>query len=160
MAAPNTLIFVDFPSPDPAATAAFYAEVFGWTDEGRPEGLFHRLVPGGEYELPDGSPSGVGNLHLGIYSTADGRPNPVGYDSAEPARGRGVRVYVLVSDDDTQDRILDTAERLGATVLWRDHLWDEFHGFCGSFVDPWGSEVVLWGKAGDDPVLPEGFTRG
>ncbi len=27
---PNTLIFVDFPSSDPAASAAFYAEVFGW----------------------------------------------------------------------------------------------------------------------------------
>ncbi len=29
MASPNTLIFVDMPSDDPAAAGRFYAEVFG-----------------------------------------------------------------------------------------------------------------------------------
>ena len=160
MGYPNTLIFVDFPSPDPEATAQFYAEVFNWEVEGRPTGAFHRIVPGGEFQLDDGSDSGVGNLHLGIYSTSDGRPNPGGYGDTTPASGRGPRIYVLVSDDDNQDHILAKAEELGAEILWRDHYWGEFSGFCGAFRDPWGSEIVLWTKGGDDPVIPEGFTRG
>jgi predicted enzyme related to lactoylglutathione lyase len=160
MGYPNTLIFVDFPSADPEATGAFYAEVFGWEVEGRPSGLFHRIVPGEHFLLDDGTPSPVGNLHMGIYALADGRPNPNGYPDAEPPRGRGVRTYIMVSEDDSQDRILDTAERLGATVLWRNHYWGEFNGFCGAFVDPWGIEFILWSKGGDDPVIPEGFTKG
>lgn len=158
---PNTLIFVDFPSPDPEATARFYAEVFGWEVEGRPSGVFHRIVPGGEFPLDDGRPSGVGNLHLGIFNTAEARPEP----NQPPALGTsppdGVvpRIYILVDEDDSQDRILDTAERLGARVLWRDHYWGEFNGFNGSFVDPWGAQVVLWTKGGDDPQIPDHFTR-
>jgi predicted enzyme related to lactoylglutathione lyase len=159
MAYPNTLIFVDFPSTDPEATARFYAEVFRWEVEGRPTGKFHRIVPGDQFELDDGRPSGVGNLHMGIYDVVDGRPNPKGYGDATLATGRGPRVYILVSDDDTQDRVLDTAARLGATVLWRDHYWGEFNGFCGAFRDPWGTEIVLWTKGGDNPQIPEHFTR-
>lgn len=165
MAYPNTLIFVDFPSDDPAATAKFYADVFNWTVEGRPEGLFHRIVPGQNFMMPDSDTeqSPVGNLHMGIYNVSDGRPNPkgaAGYGDADLPRGRGPRVYILVSDDDNQNRILDAAAARGATVLWRDHYWGEFNGFCGAFRDPWGSEIILWGKAGDDPEIPEGFTRG
>jgi predicted enzyme related to lactoylglutathione lyase len=159
MGYPNTLIFVDFPSPDPGATARFYADVFGWEVEGRPAGQFHRIVPGQEFQLDNGQPSGVGNLHMGIYAVADGRPHPSGYDDPTPATGRGVRVYILVSDDDSQDRILDTARERGATLLWRDHYWGEFNGFCGAFRDPWGTEIVLWSKGGDNPRIPEHFTR-
>ena len=100
---------------------------------------------------------------MGIYDVDDGRPNPsgaTGYADTDCRRGRGPRVYILVSEDDTQDRILDTAEKLGATILWRDHYWGEFNGFCGAFVDPWGTEIILWGKAGDSPTIPEGFTSG
>ena len=43
---PNRLIFVDFPSTDPEASARFYNEVFGWEVEPRPAGVFHRIVPG------------------------------------------------------------------------------------------------------------------
>jgi hypothetical protein len=156
---PNTLIFVDFPSPDPEAAGKFYAEVFNWEVEGRPAGKFHRIVPGQHFLLDDGTQSPVGNLHLGIYSSEDGRPHPKGYGDATTAQGRGVRVYILVSDDDNQDRILDTAARLGAEILWRDHYWGEFNGFCGAFRDPWGSEVVLWTKGGDNPQIPDHFTR-
>jgi predicted enzyme related to lactoylglutathione lyase len=53
---PNTLIFVDLPSTDPAASAAFYEAVFGWEVEPRPEGVFHRIVPGQNFQLDDGSP--------------------------------------------------------------------------------------------------------
>jgi predicted enzyme related to lactoylglutathione lyase len=162
MTYPNTFIFVDFPSTDPDAQAAFYNEVFGWTVEGRPSGVFHRAVPGGEFLLDDETPSGVGNLHIGFYNVANARPHP---DPAgvEPRHlsegGRAMRSWILVSPDDSQDRILDTAEKLGATVLWRNHYWAEFNGFNGAFQDPWGNTVVLWTKGGQDPQVPEGFTR-
>src|SRR3546814_2704672 len=73
---PHTLIFVDLPSPDPEASGRFYEAVFGWTVEGRPAGTFHRIVTGGEFPGPDGKDSGVGNLNLGIYSTANPVPDP------------------------------------------------------------------------------------
>ena len=162
MAYPNTLIFVDLPSDDPDATAAFYAEVFGWEVEGRPSGVFHRAVPGQQFLLEDGAPSGVGNLHLGIYNAANARPHPdqAGVEPRGLSRdGRTMRVWILVSDDDSQERILETAEKLGAQVLWRDHFWKEFNGFNGAFLDPWGNTIVLWTKGGSDPQIPEGFTR-
>ncbi len=46
---PNTLIFVDLASDDPAAAGRFYAEVFGWQDDPRPQGVYHRMVPGQEF---------------------------------------------------------------------------------------------------------------
>ena len=156
MTTPNTLIFVDFPSPDPAAAAHFYEAVFGWKIEGRPEGVFHRIVPGGEFPLPDGTNSGVGNLHLGIYETRSALPDP----TPEPAGGTGrpegplPRVYILVSPDDSEDRILDKAEELGAEILWRGWYWAEFDGFHASFRDPWGTQIILWSKR-DDPEVAE-----
>ncbi len=158
---PNTLIFVDFPSDDVEACAKFYGDVFGWLVEGRPTGVFHRGVPGGFFPLEDGSDSPVGNLHVGFYDVANARPHP---ESAgvEPRHlsqsGRSPRVWILVSDDDTEDAILARAEAHGATVLWRHHYWKEFNGFNGAFRDPWGTEIILWTKGGSDPVLPEGYT--
>jgi len=156
MATPNTLIFVDFPSSDPEATGQFYAEVFGWVVEGRPAGVFHRIVPGGKFENPDGSDSEVGNLHMGIFSTKHAPPDP----NEPPAQdgqsaGPAPRVYILTGDD-TQDEILARAEKNGATILWRDKYWGEFNGFHGAFRDPWGTEVILWTKGGDNPdVRPD-----
>ncbi len=158
---PNTLIFVDFPSDDPEASARFYAEVFGWDVEGRPTGVFHRAVPGGHFPLEDGSPSPIGNLHLGIYNVSNARPHPdpAGVSPRELSRsGRTARTWVLVDDNDTEDRILDTAERLGAEILWRHHYWAEFNGFSGAFIDPWGNTLITWTKGGDNPVIPEGWT--
>lgn len=163
MSYPNTLIFVDFPSPDPSAAARFYAAVFGWEVEGRPEGVFHRIVPGGEFKLEDGSDSGIGNLHMGIYNSTNARPHP-DPDGVEPRtvatadQGRGTRFWVLVSDDDSIDRIMDTAVEHGATEQWRNHYWAEFNGFNAAFTDPWGNTVVLWGKPGDPVEIPEGYT--
>jgi catechol 2,3-dioxygenase-like lactoylglutathione lyase family enzyme len=161
MVYPNTLIFVDLPSDDPEAAGEFYAEVFGWTDEGRPTGVFHRMVPGQHFLNPDGTPSEIGNLHLGIYNAANARPHP-DPEGVEPRTlstdGRTMRLWVLVSDDDNPDRILATAEKLGASVLWRDHYWAEFNGFNSAFRDPWGNTIVLWVKGGSDPQVPDGFT--
>jgi len=151
MAQPNTLIFIDFPSPDAEACGRFYAEVFGWVNEGRPAGVFHRLVPGGHFPNPDGSESEIGNLHLGIFDTklAPPDPNATAAQGTGPSSGPAPRIYILVSDDDSEAAILARAEERGAKILWRDKYWGEFNGFHGAFRDPWGSEVILWTKGGD-----------
>lgn len=159
---PNTLIFVDFPSDDVEACARFYGDVFRWEVEGRPTGVFHRGVPGGFFPLEDGSDSTVGNLHVGFADVRNYRPHPdpAGSEPRTLARGgRGVRAWILVSDDDTEDDILDRAEKHGAKVLWRHHYWREFNGFNGAFEDPWGTTVVLWTKGGTDPAMPKGYTN-
>ena len=152
---PNTLIFVDFPTSDPEAAATFYGAVFNWTVEPRPENHFYRIVPGGNFPNPDGSDSQVGNLHLGIYATNTALPDPNAKPSAgtTAASGPAPRVYILVGDDDNEAAILERAEKHGATILWRDKYWAEFNGFHGAFRDPWGSEVILWTKGGDDPKV-------
>ena len=162
MAYPNTLIFVDLAADDPNAAGKFYAEVFGWEDDPRLDGLYHRMVPGQNFLNPDGSQSEIGNLHLGIGDCANFRPNPdpAGIEPrAMSTEGRKARVWIMISDDDSADRILGTAEKLGATILWRDHFWKEFNGYNHAFVDPWGNEILLWGKAGENPQIPDSFTR-
>lgn len=162
MAYPNTLIFFDLGADDPAAAGRFYAEVFGWQDDPRPLGDYHRMVPGGQFRNPDGSDSQIGNLHMGIFKAANARPHPEPEGVAPRAmstEGRKPRIWVLVSDDDTPERILDAAERLGAEILWRNHYWKEFNGFNHAFRDPWGNEILLWGKAGPTPVIPADYTR-
>jgi predicted enzyme related to lactoylglutathione lyase len=161
MTYPNTLIFVDLASDDTAAAGRFYAEVFGWTNEGRPEGIYHRLVPGENFLNKDGSQSQIGNLHLGIFDAKNARPHPEPSGVAPrtlASAGRKARIWILVSDDDSHERILKAAEDRGATILWRDHHWKEFNGFNHAFEDPWGNEILLWVKAGEAPV-PDSFTR-
>lgn len=162
MADPNTLIFVDLASDDPSAAGKFYAEVFGWTNEGRPEGVYHRLVPGGQFKNPDGSDSEIGNLHLGIMNAKNARPYPDAAGS-EPRHladdGRRARVWILVGDDDDHVRILKAAEDRGATILWTNHYWSEFNGYNNAFRDPWGNEIVLWVKAGESPDVPADYSR-
>lgn len=158
----NTLIFVDLASEDPDAAGNFYAEVFGWQNDARPKGEYHRMVPGGFFKKPDGTDSEIGNLHLGIFKAANARPHPEPAGVAPrhlSADGRKPRIWVLIGDDDSADRILGTAEKLGAELLWRDHYWAEFNGYNHAFRDPWGNEIVLWGKAGQNPEVPTGFTR-
>jgi predicted enzyme related to lactoylglutathione lyase len=163
MTYPNTLIFVDLPSDDPEASAKFYAEVFGWEVEPRPAGVFHRIVPGQNFQIDDDGTQGpTGNLHMGIFNVKNARPhpNPAGAEPRTLSRsGHTARVWILVSEDDTQDRILDTAERLGAKILWRNHYWKEFNGYNGAFLDPWGNTLILWSKGGNDPQIPASFTR-
>ena len=162
MTYPNTLIFVDFASDDPAATAQFYADVFGWENDPRPEGVFHRLVPGRNFLNPDGSESEIGNLHLGVFDVKNARPHPDpnGVEPREVSPGaRRTRIFILVSPDDTPERILSAAEERGATILWRNHYWKEFNGLNHAFRDPWGNEVVLWRKGGDNPQIPDDYTR-
>jgi predicted enzyme related to lactoylglutathione lyase len=158
----NTLIFVDLASDDPAAAGRFYAEVFGWQDDARPLGIYHRMVPGGFFANKDGSDSQVGNLHLGIFDAANARPHP-DPEGVEPRAlatdGRRPRIWILIGDDDSAERILTAAAERGATILWRDHYWSEFNGYNHAFRDPWGNEILLWGKAGENPQVPGDFTR-
>ncbi len=159
---PNTLIFVDLPTDDTEATADFYHEVFGWTMNARPAGSFYQVAPGQNFRLPDGTQSPVGNLHLGITHVANRRPHPTagGLEPRHLSRdGHGVRVWILVSDDDDMDAISDRAVARGATDLWRHHFFAEFNGFNNAFMDPWGNTIVLWTKGGDDPQVPEGWTQ-
>jgi predicted enzyme related to lactoylglutathione lyase len=158
----NSLIFIDLASHDPAAAGAFYADVFGWQNDARPQGIYHRMVPGGFFQNKDGSDSGIGHLHLGIFDASHARPHPdpAGVEPREIAQsGRKSRIWVLISDDDTPERILATAEKLGAKVLWRNHYWKEFNGYNHAFADPWGNEIILWGKAGENPQIPRDYTR-
>lgn len=158
----NTLIFVDFATDDPAKAGEFYAEVFGWENDARPHGIYHRMVPGGFFQNKDGTDSQIGNLHLGVFDANNARPHP-NPEGVEPrtlaTEGRKARIWVLVSDDDSHERILETAEKLGGKVLWRDHYWAEFNGYNHAFADPWGNEIILWGKAGENPEIPASYTK-
>lgn len=162
MSYPNTLIFVDFPSTDPAAAAEFYAAVFGWAVEPRPADSFYRIVPGDSFLLDDGSPGPTGNLHMGLFDAANARPHPdqAGVEPRDVSRaGRTTRAWILVSDDDSIDRILGEAESRSAEILWRDHYWAEFNGFNAAFIDPWRNTFVLWVKGGDDPAIAAAQTH-
>jgi predicted enzyme related to lactoylglutathione lyase len=162
MLQPNTLIFVDLASSDPAAAATFYEEVFGWRNDHRPTGVYHRMVPGGNFPNPDGTDSEIGNLHIGIFDAANARPHPdpSGVGPRELVQdGRKARIWILVGDGQSYEEILDRAIARGATLLWRDHYWKEFNGYNHAFRDPWGNEIILWGKAGPEPKIPDSYTR-
>ena len=73
--------------------------------------------------------------------------------------GRTPRIWILIGDDDSAERILDAAQERGATILWQNHYWSTFNGYNHAFRDPWGNEIVLWGKAGGDPAVPDHFTQ-
>ena len=106
MSYPNTLVFIDIPSTEPAAAHAFYSEVFGWEVEERIPGLFHRIVPGQNFKVDDGTQGPTGNLHMGLYNAANARPHPES-EPTEPRHlrsgGRSIRAWILVSEDDSFD---------------------------------------------------------
>ena len=162
MTQPNSLIFVDFASDDPAAAAEFYARVLGWRNDPRPFGLWHRLVPGGHFLKKDGTETEIEHLNFGVFRADNARPHP-NVQSAAPRvlapAGRRARIWIEISDDDSADRILTTAQALGAEILWRNHYWKEFNGYNHSFRDPWGNDIVLWKDAGENPAIPDDFTQ-
>lgn len=162
MTIPNTLIFVDLAADDPAAAGAFYAKAFGWQNDPRPYGIYHRMVPGGYMRDNKGEQTAIGNFHIGIHKAENARPHPT-IKGVEPRElsltGRKPRVWILVSEDDSIEAILARAIEQGATLLWKDHFWREFNGFNAAFADPWGNEIILWVKGGDAPVVPDGFTQ-
>ena len=161
MTTPNTLIFVDLPSDDPIAAGRFYAEVFGWRDDERPRGIYHRMVPGGNFKNSDGGDSAIGNLHIGIFDAANARPHPMPVGVAPrtlSADGRKPRIWILVGDGESPELILAAAEERGATILWTNHYWKTFNGFNHAFRDPWGTEIILWVKASEDASVPGAFT--
>jgi predicted enzyme related to lactoylglutathione lyase len=159
---PNTLIFVDLASDDPEAAGKFYEEVFGWRNDHRPTGQYHRMVPGGNFMNSDGTESQIGNLHLGIFRAENARPHPNSAGVAPRTLskdGRKPRIWILVGDGQNHEDILKRATDRGAKILWKDHYWKEFNGFNHAFEDPWGNEIILWVKAGPEPKIPENYTR-
>ena len=75
------------------------------------------------------------------------------------AKAAGREFSILIGDGQSADDILARAVERGAEILWRNHYWAEFNGYNHAFRDPWGNEIVLWGKAGDNPAIPANFTR-
>ncbi len=171
---PNILVFVDFPVDDVAAATEFYRAVMGWEIEDRIPGVFNRIVPGQNQKVDDGSQGPNGNLHMGISLSADPRPDPRPLEEREGRHmhdgGRTTRAWILVSDDDDMDEIMDKAVANGGTELWRHHFWTEFGGANASFRDPWGNQLMLWQHLEgmeqdpethqllDDSALPEGWS--
>ena len=147
MTYPNALVFVDFPVSDVDVANTFYTEVFGWEVEERIPGVFHRIIPGQNFKVDDGSQGPTGNLHMGISNAANMRPHPVEEPPAprnlNPG-GRATRAWILVSEDDSFDRILEAAGLMGGEILWRDHFWTELGGAYASFLDPWANQLLLW----------------
>lgn len=117
---PNPMIFVDIPTRDPEAGATFYAELFGWTFNRRPAGVFHEILPGVKPNL---------GMRL----------------EAAPLAGPLPRVYVMVDDPPAY---LARAVAMGATALWEERYWEEFGGRHAAFRDAWGMEIVLWRDKG------------
>lgn len=170
---PNALVFIDFPTTDVDAANTFYTEVFGWEVEERIPGIFHRIVPGSNFKVDDGSEGPTGNLHMGISYCGDVRPHPDPSPQAPTTLnpgGRATRAWILVSEDDSFERILDKAAEMGGTELWRNHFWTEFGGANASFLDPWGNQLMLWQHLPDaeqdeethqvvgDYTVPDGWT--
>ncbi len=116
----NPMIFVDFPTPDPEAMSAFYAELFGWEVNRRPAGEFHEILPGRK-------------PNLGMHRSETAMSGPV------------PRVYVMVDDPPTY---LQKAVALGAEALWEERSWPEFEARYAAFRDPWGAEICLWRDKG------------
>lgn len=145
---PNILVFVDFPVDDVAAATTFYENVMGWEIEERIPGVFSRIVPGQNQKVDDGSQGPSGNLHMGISLASDARPDPRPQDQRGARHmhdgGRTTRAWILISDDDDMEAIMDRAVANGGTELWRKHFWKEFGGANASFTDPWGNQLMLW----------------
>ena len=68
-------------------------------------------------------------------------------------------MWILVGEGQSEVLILNTAVKLGAEVLWRNHFWSAFNGYSSAFRDPWGNEFVLWSRGGPDAEPPPGFTK-
>ena len=133
---PNTLIFVDLPVSDTDAAHRFYEELFGWEINPRPAGEFLQVVPGE-------------GLHLGIFNEATQPPAP-NPEPVAPRAGVAARTYILVENEPAT--YVAKAVELGATEVFGETWWPEFNGWCASFRDPWGNQIVLWytGKPAPD----------
>jgi predicted enzyme related to lactoylglutathione lyase len=130
----NELHFVDIPVSDTRAAHDFYAELFDWPINPRPEGIFHQVVPGN------------GTKHLGIYLREHQLPNPTPIENP-PAQGLGPRIYILVVGDPKD--YLNKAIELGATKIFDEIFWREFSGWAAGFYDPWGNQIVVWENLGN-----------
>ena len=133
MTYPNTLIFVDFPSDDPRGISVVLRRglrVGGRTSSGRCVPSRSCLVS--TSSSTTGARARSATCTWGSSTSPMRDRTPIRTASSRgrwPGTAARVRIWILVSDDDSQDRILATAERLGATVLWRNHFWAEFNGF-------------------------------
>ena len=87
--------------------------------------VFYRIVPGQNFLLSDGSPSesATSTSASSILPMPGRTPTQPASILARSSRRPHRSTWILVDDDDNEDRILDTAVKLGATELWRHHYW-------------------------------------
>jgi hypothetical protein len=158
---PNTLIFVDLPSDDPAAAARFYAEVFGWQNDEKPAGVYHRMVPGGQFPNPM-APTARSATSIWAFSMRPMRaPIPTAPGSNPAPCQDGPQAAHLDPDQRRRQRRTHSGRRHAArgkgTVA--QPLLVDLQRLQPRLQDPWGNEIVLWGKAGPEPKVPADFTR-
>jgi predicted enzyme related to lactoylglutathione lyase len=115
--------WIDLATPDPAASKAFYAELFGWEYSDEPTDR-----PGSDYVMArKGEHSAAGMMQLSEQMVASGMP-PVW------------TTYVSVSDIDA---VVAAVEPAGGTVLQPPmDVMDA--GRMAVLADPTGAVVALW----------------
>ena len=133
--APGTWNFSDLHAGDPAASAAFYTAVFGWSFDDLGFATLIR-VPGYGAHLAATSDPGIYTRQAAVdvppgFADAIGWLNPVG-----PAEKPHWHVAFAVAD---RDSIAAAAERLGGTVL---HTQDTEWTRTALLRDPQGAEFT------------------
>ncbi|MEU4620087.1 VOC family protein [Actinoplanes sp. NPDC023801] len=116
----GTVNWFDIRTPDPDASQAFGAALFGWSFR--------------DFELGDGGASTIwlGDQEIGLMTRAQG-----------PAGSPATVLYVYVED---LTGTVDRARELGAKVTVEPVFVDEETGAFADLVDPAGVTIGLWGR--------------
>ena len=128
--------------------------------EPRPADVFYRAVPGGHFPLDDGTDSPIGNLHLGVFDSANARPHPdpAGVEPRDVSReGHTARTWVLVDDNDSRTASstppsASAPPSCGATTTGPSSTATTARSSTR------GATRYPVAKGGDKPQLPAGYT--
>ncbi|HEY7834191.1 MAG TPA: VOC family protein [Ktedonobacterales bacterium] len=123
------IIHVEFAASDPAATARFYAEVFGW-----------QVLPGAARDaLQFQAPGGPGGAFVDAACEATPAADPRGM----PPRASQPGAVLLYLDSDDIEATLAAVERHGgATLVPRTAI--PHAGWYAVFADPAGTRMALF----------------
>lgn len=112
----SPIAWFDIAAADPAASRAFYADLFGWQiafDE---------------------------EMQYGMIDTASSEGIPGGVGAATEGTPTGITMYAVVED---AKAALDKAESLGGKALLQPYEIPGY-GLMAVFQDPEGNRVGLW----------------